>query len=165
MGTVPAQDIKTPEQPHGGQQMDRPRDVRAHFLHSLGLSEEQIQQIRQINIERKPLMDAAQKRLHEAIRTLDTAIYADQVADADVEARLKDVQTAQADVARIRYLNELAVRRVLTAEQLIRFRELRQKFEQSRQQFRDRRDIGSGRPMQRRGPGGGKPADTPRPDF
>jgi Spy/CpxP family protein refolding chaperone len=165
VGSVSAQEVRTPEpQPQAAQTSDRPRDVRANFLHSLGLSDEQIQQVRQINIARKPLMEGAQKRLREANRALDAAIYADQVVDADVDARLKDVQTAQAEVSRIRYQNELAIRRVLTPDQLVRFRELRQKFEQGRQQFRDRRNIDGGRPMRRRGPGGGKPVDA-HPDL
>jgi Spy/CpxP family protein refolding chaperone len=164
-GSVSAQEATPPEaQAQPGQQPDRPRDLRANFLHSLGLSDEQIQQIRQINIARRPLMDEAQKRLREASRALDAAIYADQVVDADVDARIRDVQTAQAEVSRIRFLNELAIRRVLTPEQLGRFRELRQRFEQGRQQLRDRRNIDGARPLQRRGNGGGKPLDT-HPDL
>jgi Spy/CpxP family protein refolding chaperone len=164
-GSVSAQEVKTPEpQPQAARPSDRPSDLRANFLHSLGLSDEQIQLIRQINIARKPLMQDAQKHLRDASRALDAAIYADQVVDADVEARLKDVQTAQSEVSRIRYQNELAIRRVLTPDQLLRFRELRQKFEQSRQQFRDRRNVDGDRPMRRRGPGGSKPVDT-HPDL
>src|SRR6476661_4218248 len=114
-GVISAQDTR----PADPQQMKHQRsgrggDMRANFLHSLGLSDEQIQQIRQLNAERRPLMEAAQKHLREANRTLDAAIYADQVIDAEFEARLRDVQSAQAEVSRLRYENELAVRRVLT---------------------------------------------------
>ena len=85
----------------GQQQPGQQRDNRAGLLRQLGLSQEQIQQIRRFNAERKPLMEEAQKRFREANRALDAAIYADQVNDTDVQARLKEVQIAQAEVAKI----------------------------------------------------------------
>lgn len=107
-------------------------DVRTATLRQLGLSNVQLQQIRRINIERKPLMDAAQRRLRQSNRLLDEIIYADNPSDADIQVRLKDFQLAQAEVSKIRFMNELAVRRILTPEQLVRFRRLRQRFEQVR---------------------------------
>jgi hypothetical protein len=41
---------------------------------------------------------------------------------------LKELQLAQAEAAKLRYLNELGLRKILTPEQLARFRELRQRF-------------------------------------
>lgn len=108
-------------------------DVRGTILRQLGLSREQFQQIRRVNAERKPLMDAANMRLKAANRALDEAIYADQVNEVDVQARLKEFQLAQADVAKIRFTSEFSIRRILTPEQLLRFRELRQQFERERQ--------------------------------
>ena len=64
---------------------------------------------------------------------------ADTVSDEEVQARLKEVQAAQAELVRLRFENELAVRKVLTPEQLVRFRELRQRFEQMRENFQDKR--------------------------
>ena len=107
-------------------------DFRTSALRQLGLSRDQFQRIRTLNQERRPSMDAAQVRLRQANRALDEIIYADNASDADVQARLKDFQIAQAEVAKIRFLNELGVRRILTPEQLTRFRELRDKFEQTR---------------------------------
>ncbi len=120
---------------------DQPQDVRQNVLMQLGLSREQVQQIRRLNQERKPLMDEAQRRVREANIALDMAIYSDQTSDADVEARIKDVQLAQAEVAKLRFANEYAVRKVLTPEQLVRFRELRQRFEQIRREMETRRPI------------------------
>ena len=165
-----AQDAKTPDTPDAQHHdMQRPHDRRANFLHKLGLSPEQIEQIRQINLERRPLFNDAQERLREANRALDAAIYAEQVNENDFETKLKDVESAQAEVARIRFTNELAVRRVLTPEQLARFREMRQRFEQ------ERRDGGGRRGSARRERGGppqdaqpGRPAPLPdaqQPDF
>lgn len=121
-------------------------DVRTATLRQLGLSNVQLQQIRRINIERKPLMDAAQRRLSQSNRLLDEIIYADNARDADIQARLKDFQLAQAEVSKIRFMNELAVRRILTPEQLVRFRQMRQRFEQvrnnaERRQQTDRQTI------------------------
>lgn len=112
--------------------VEKPVDFRTSALKQLGLSREQFQQIRVLNQQRKPLMDAAQIRLRQTNRALDEMIYADNASDADVQARLKDFQMAQAEVAKIRFLNEFGVRRILTPDQLIRFRQLRDRFEQAR---------------------------------
>ncbi|CAN5351305.1 hypothetical protein BH10ACI2_BH10ACI2_11800 [soil metagenome] len=110
-----------------------PVESRANMLKMLGLTRDQMFQIRKLNDERKPLMDLAQKRSRDANRALDEAIYSDQVTDIDVSARLKEAQIAQAEVIRIRSMNALAVRRVLNSEQLTRFREIRRRFEQARE--------------------------------
>lgn len=144
----PDGDQPRPQWQNGGQP---PVDIRGNALRQLGLSKEQTERIQQINIDRRLEMEAAQKRLHEANRALDAAIYADVVNDADVEAKLSEVNAAQNAVARLRFMNELAVRRVLTPEQLVRFRELRHEFELHRQEFRRRRMSDGARPVQRRG--------------
>lgn len=101
---------------------------RPNLLAELDLSPEQIKQIRRLNAEKRPLIREAQQRVRDANRRLDQAIYADDADETEIQSRLKDVQTAQAEVARIRSSTEYAVRKVLTPEQLVRFREVRQKF-------------------------------------
>lgn len=147
-GVAFGQDTKPPD---GQKPADnQPQDVRANALRQLGLSRDQIQQIRMVNAERKPLMAEAQRRLREANLALDEAIYSDHVSESDVQARLKEAQSAQAEVARIRYMNELSVRKILTTEQLVRFRELRRSFEQERVQNRiQNREQGQGAPIRR----------------
>ena len=133
-----AQDVASPEvksQPTP----NMPPNARPNLFAQLGLARPQIQQIRRLNMDRKPLMEAAQLRFREANRLLDEAIYADQVDDAVVQDRLKEVQLAQADVAKVRYMSEVAIRKILTPEQLVRFRDLRQRFEQVRQSIETRR--------------------------
>ena len=125
------QDAQPTETPQLAAQ--KPVDMRSAVLGQLSLSREQIQRIRRLNMERKPLMETAQARLRDANRLLDEAIYADQINESDVQSRLKEAQLAQAEVARIRFMKEFAVRRILTPEQLVRFRDLRQKFEDTRQ--------------------------------
>ncbi|MEP6787524.1 MAG: hypothetical protein ABJB40_03775 [Acidobacteriota bacterium] len=182
VGVVTAQDNKPVEgQPQSTLQSadTKPKDARTEALRQLGLTREQFQQIRRLNAERKPLMEEAQKRLREANRALDEAIYADNVNDSDVQARLKDVHIAQAEVVRIRSMNELAVRRILTPDQLGHFRELRQRFEQAVRENVQNNSVnnngGANRPFRpnvlrstRPGLPQGRPvtrANPPRPNF
>jgi Spy/CpxP family protein refolding chaperone len=110
----------------------RPDDRRPNLLAALGLSPEQIQQIRRMNQERRPAMMEAQRRLREANRNLDMSIYGENVTDAEFQAKLKEFHAARAEVDRIRFESENSVRKLLTPEQLVRFRELRRRFAESR---------------------------------
>jgi len=109
----------------------RPKDEKPDLFRRLGLTPDQIRQIRTLNQERKPAMQQAQQRLRLANRALDEAIYADQSDDGVVATCLQEVQSAQAELAKIRYSNEFAIRKLLTPTQLTQFRDLRQKFVQS----------------------------------
>ena len=113
-------------------------DARPNLLAALGLSPEQIDQIKQIHAQRQPQMLQAMRRLREANRALDMAVYADVLNEEDVQARLHEFQLAQAHMAGLRFGTELAVRKVLTPEQLIRFRELRRKFAARREAAQQR---------------------------
>src|SRR6187551_2529791 len=81
VGVTTAQDNKAVEpQPEMRQpNPNRPHDNQSNLLRQLGLSPEQIQQIRRIKMEQRPSMDEAQRRFREANRALDEAIYADQI--------------------------------------------------------------------------------------
>lgn len=117
-----------------------PQDGQANMLRQLGLSRDQIMEVRRLNTSRKPHMENAQARLRQANRALDAAIYADEVNETDFQARLKDVQLAQAEVLKVRFINELAIRRILTPEQLVRFRNMRQRFERAKENIQNRAD-------------------------
>ena len=134
-------------------------EQRPNLLQQLGLTPDQARQIRQINQARKPMIDEAQGRVREANMALDKAIYADNVDESEVQARIADLQKAQAEVARIRFTNELAIRRVLTAEQLGRFRDLRQQFA-----ARTREEIKERREQQRVNPNGNPPVNNQNPN-
>ena len=124
----------------GQEPQPTPDQQRPNLLQQLGLTPDQARQIRQINQQRKPQIDEAQSRVREANMALDKAIYADNVDESEVQARITDLQKAQAEVARIRFTNELAIRRILTPEQLGRFRELRQQFAaKAREEMQERR--------------------------
>ena len=122
--TVNAQDEPPIDAPKA--QVDGQR--RPNLLQELGLTKEQRQQIRRLNADKQPMMREAQMRLREANRNLDQAIYADNVDETEIQARMKEAQIAQAEVIKIRSLTELAVRKILTPEQLAKFREVRRQF-------------------------------------
>lgn len=117
-------------QPAGDRPQLEQRDEikRPNLLRILDLSPAQLLEVRRINQARKPLMEAAQMRLGDANRALDETIYADTFDEAAFESRLKDVQAARAEVARLRFTSEMNIRKILTPEQIARFRVLRRQF-------------------------------------
>lgn len=130
---VPLTD-KQPPPADNAVQDGRPEGRRPNLLAELGLSPEQIQQVRRMNQERQPQIRRARMRMGEAQRSLDMAIYGDMVVtDAEFQTRLKEFQAAEAEVARLRFENELFVRKLLTPDQLVRFREIRRRFAEARQ--------------------------------
>lgn len=103
-------------------------ESRPNLLRELDLSPQQIQQIRRLNQERRPVMQEAQERFREANRALDNAIYDDSENESEIQTRMKEVQIAQFEVVKNRVSTERAIRRILLPEQLARFRELRGQF-------------------------------------
>lgn len=123
---------------------DQPK--RPGLLARLDLSREQIQQIRQINRQNRQPMREAGIRLREANRSLDAAIYADTADEAEIQTRLKEFNEARAEVIRLRTNIEFSVRKVLTPEQLVKFRELRLQSLQEKEalpRLRNPRRIGN----------------------
>jgi Spy/CpxP family protein refolding chaperone len=123
---------------------------RPNLLENLGLSQDQIRQIRMMNRDRKPLMEAAQQRLRESNRALDQAIYGNRLDESEIQARLAAFQAAQAEVSRIRFQSEVELRKILSPEQLTKFRQLRARLARARENFQQRRQPPPGeRPLQR----------------
>ncbi|MGI8811967.1 MAG: Spy/CpxP family protein refolding chaperone [Pyrinomonadaceae bacterium] len=129
----PSRQIDKPAQNAATQEEKRP-----NLLLELGLSSDQIDQIRSINKERRPRMEAAQKAMRNANAALDGAIYADVTSADEVTTRLKEFQAAQAQVVKLRAENEFNIRRILTPEQLVKFRELRRAFAEKRENLKSR---------------------------
>ncbi len=140
---VNAQDGRPPQD-----QTDRPGARRPNLLAELGLSREQIRQIREINRGRRPAMQEAQIRMREATRNLDVAIYGNVVSETDFQLRLTEFHAAQAKLARLRFESELAVRKVLTPDQLVRFRDLRHRLVEGRGNRTERPWRQDARPQQ-----------------
>lgn len=151
-GIVSAQDNSVDEIP----QENQPKRNRPNLLSELDLTPEQVRQIRRINQSNRQNIRAAQQKVGAARRDLDEAIYAERADEASVQIRLREFQDAQAEIARIRADNEFSIRKVLTPEQLVRFVELRQQYEQFRNnrrqnpnQFRMRNQLRNQRRMNR----------------
>lgn len=93
----------------------------------LNLSPDQIQKIRAINAELKDQRQAAIQRLRQAQRTLTEAIESPTPNEALIDQRSHEVADAQAATIRLRSLTEARILQVLTPEQRIRLREMRQR--------------------------------------
>lgn len=135
-----------------------PPDDRGEILRDLNLSQEQFRAIRRLLGENQPRVRAAQMDFREAQEALDDAIYADTVDEALVQSLTKRSADAQATLMKLRTENEFAIRRVLTPEQVTKFRELRkQQLLRKLVQERIRQQRGEGPP--RNGPprDGGQP--------
>jgi Spy/CpxP family protein refolding chaperone len=111
----------------------------AGLLRLLNLTPEQVEQLRalreQHQLEARPLL----RRLNQARRALDEAIFADELNEGLIRERAREAAEAQAALLRLNTLAEVRVRRVLTAEQLQRFRDLRRQA-QARQRLRRQRE-------------------------
>jgi Spy/CpxP family protein refolding chaperone len=120
--------------------------VAAELLSQLNLTPEQVTRMREIREQSVPQAREMTRRLNQARRALDEAIYSDSVDEALVEQRAREVSEAQAALVRLRAQTELRVRRVLTPEQLQIFRDLRLR---ARRQQRIQRRIERGTPPAR----------------
>src|SRR2546421_8108910 len=129
-----------PSQQQEGAAQSNPNDP-VSLLGQLNLSQEQIGQMRAIQGESVPQARELTRRLNQARRALDEAIYSDAVDESLIEQRARDVADAQAALVRLRAQTELRVRRVLTPEQLQRFRDLRQ---EARREQRIQRQLNRG---------------------
>jgi Spy/CpxP family protein refolding chaperone len=133
-----------------------------NILRELGLSQDQVRQIRLINQDVRTKRQAARVRMNEAGRNLDQAIYAHTVDDSLFAQRLKEFQDAQGEMTKVNFENEFAIRKVLTPEQLVRFREIRRKFNEARENFqRQRQNRIRNRDMR---PGGDQRREQPPAD-
>ena len=122
---------------------DNKKGRQIRIFRQLGLSQEQIQQIRRINQETRPRRRQAALHLRETKKDLDAAIYADVLDEKNVQTRLKTFLVAQAEVVKLNRRNEIAVRNVLTLKQISKFRKLRRthaKNQRKRQQMRRKRN-------------------------
>jgi Spy/CpxP family protein refolding chaperone len=171
-GAVAAQD--SPPPPQDGQRMGPPPggpppDDRGEILSQLSLTQDQFKNIRKLLGANQPKVREAQREFRDAQDALDDAIYADSVDEALVQTLTKRSADAQATLMRLRTENEFAIRRVLTPDQVSKFRELRKqqtirKMVQDR--MRENRREGpppNGRPNGPPPDGQGPPPDRGQP--
>lgn len=133
--TAKAQETPPNDEPNQVQ----PPKARPNLLRELGLTPEQMRAIRRLNADKKADVQEAQRKAADARRNLDAAIYADTVNDDEVKMRLEEFQKAQLEVIKIRSSVEYEIRKILTPEQVVRFRALRQRFAEIRENRQERR--------------------------
>ena len=105
----------------------------------LGLSPEQLRQIREVRGQHEAEARALGRRVLQARRALDEAIYSDRADEALVEQRAKELAEAQGEATRLRAQVEWRIRRVLTPEQLSALRVMREQAQRDRLEQRRRR--------------------------
>jgi len=113
----------------------KPRDL----FRELGLTKEQIDQIRALRSASRDEVSAAQKKLRETGKALDAAIYADLLDEQIIELRITERDQAQAEVSRLKTMNELELRKILTPEQLLKFRNIREMYTKRQEEIKQRR--------------------------
>jgi Spy/CpxP family protein refolding chaperone len=106
------------------------RQDKPNLMRFLGVTPEQVRQIKEIKQTNREAIQLAERRQRIAKRELDEAIYGDNLDENIVQNKLKIFQIAQAELLKLRTADELAIRKVLTPEQLVKFREFRQRFMQ-----------------------------------
>jgi Spy/CpxP family protein refolding chaperone len=92
----------------------------------LNLTPDQIQKIRAINFDLKDERQAANLKLRQAQRALAEAVESPTPDEALIAQRSRDVADAQATTIRLRSLTEARILQVLTPEQRVKLKEIRE---------------------------------------
>jgi Spy/CpxP family protein refolding chaperone len=103
------------------------------------LSPDQIQKIRAINAELKDQRQAANQKLRQAQRALAEAVESPTPNETLIEQRSREVADAQSSVIRVRSLTEARVLQVMTPEQRIKLKEIRQRNQAARREANQQR--------------------------
>ncbi|MBD0370942.1 MAG: Spy/CpxP family protein refolding chaperone [Pyrinomonadaceae bacterium] len=148
--------------PPQGQEDARPPAPDRDLVRQLNLSPEQIEKIRDVREGNRELRRQIGQRIRAARIALDRAIYVENADEVVVEQRARELAEAQAAQMRLQALAELAVRRILTPEQLETFRALRLRAESERRNRRMQGDGGEGPPLRNRGQNDGGRSLRPR---
>ena len=104
------------------------------LLGPLNLTTDQIQKIRGINADLRDERQAANQRLRTAQRQLAEAIQSSTPDESLISQRSKEVADAQANTIRLRSLTEARILQVLTPEQRVKLREIRQRNQAMRRE-------------------------------
>ena len=124
-GSMNAQTVQQQQQAAGDTAQTQMNQAD-QMLGPLNLSSDQIQRIKSINAELKDERQAANMRLRMAQRALREAIQSPTPDETLISQRSKEVADAQANTIRLRSLTESRILQVLTPEQRVKLRELRQ---------------------------------------
>jgi Spy/CpxP family protein refolding chaperone len=107
----------------------------------LNLSPDQIQKIRTINSDVKDQRQAAGMKLRQAQRALAEAVEAPTPNETLIEQRSHEVADAQAATIRLRSLTEARILQVMTPEQRIKLREMRQRNQAARREANQQQQL------------------------
>ena len=124
---------QNPSEPAQTQTQAAPAGQLPDFA-QLDLKPEQVQKIRAINAELKEPRQAAGMKLRQAQRALAEAVESPTPNEALIDQRSHELADAQAGMIRLRSLSEARVLQVLTPEQRIRLREMRQRNQAARRE-------------------------------
>lgn len=127
---VPQQGQSDPAQMRANQVNQPPN--QAPDLAQLNLTPEQIQKWRAINAELKDGQQAANLRLRQARRALAEAIESPNSNEELIKQRATDVSEAQAATTQLQALRQARILQMLTPEQRIKLREIRQQNQAAR---------------------------------
>lgn len=105
---------------------ERERAKGMGLLRRLNLTPEQVGQMREIRTESEEEGRALLRRMNQARRALNEAIYSDSADEALITQRANELAEAQSAVTVMRAQVEWRIRRVLTPSQLSMLREMRQ---------------------------------------
>jgi Spy/CpxP family protein refolding chaperone len=133
--TAQTPDPQSPNSVQAGQ-MQVNQAAQVPDLAQLNLTPEQIQRIRAINADLKDQRQAANQRLRLAQRALAEAMESPNQNEGLIDQRSREVAEAQAATFRLRTLSEFRILQVLTPEQRVRLREMRQQAMERRREQR-----------------------------
>lgn len=159
--SVHAQDNPPPQQ---DQPNDGPNRPLPDLGRALGLNPDQLRQLWAVNQRTAPEFRRARQRVQQAREELDIALYGDVVDENVVNAKIDELNQAQNEMERLRALREFRIRQLLTPEQLLVLRRIRQQALRLMNGERPR-DPGDGnqpfRPNDRRGNQPGRNNEPP----
>jgi Spy/CpxP family protein refolding chaperone len=107
----------------------------------LNLSPDQIQKIRAINADLKDQRQAAGMKLRQAQRALAEAVEAPTPNETLIEQRSHEMADAQAAMIRLRSLTEARILQVMTPEQRLKLREMRQRNQAARREANQQQQL------------------------
>ena len=110
----------------------------------LNLSPDQIQRIRAINAELRDQRQAANQKLRQARRALAEAVESPTANETLIDQRSHELADAQATTIRLNSLAEARILQVMTPEQRLRLREMRQRNQAARREGNQQQLPGNG---------------------
>ncbi len=109
---------------------------RPNLFQELGVTADQREQIRELRRQGREEFNEAQKRLREANKALDAAVYADVLDEQHIEQLISRRNEAEVALSRLKTMSELSLRKILTPEQVVKFREIRSRFAKREREIR-----------------------------